>query len=178
MAGAIIRAHREAGILTTLKHYPGLGSATGDTDREFVDVTKTWRPRELEPFRQLVAEGTADTIMVANALNGRLDPELPASLSAKTVTDSLRGDVGWDGVVITDDLQAGAISDSFGDARAIELALAAGNDVLLLANQQTYVAEIAQRTIDIVVDLVGRGRVTVERLEASAARLARVRRAS
>jgi beta-N-acetylhexosaminidase len=171
MAEAIIRGHRAEGVLTTLKHFPGIGSATGDTDRGFVDVTRTWDPVELAPFRRLVAAGSADTVMVGNVLDGQLDPKRPASLSRATVTGSLRGDVGWTGVVVTDDLQAGAIRDGYADADAIELALAAGNDVLLLANQQIYVADAAQRAIDVIVGLVAAGRISEERLDASLARI-------
>jgi beta-N-acetylhexosaminidase len=175
MATQVIRAHRELGVLTTLKHYPGLGSATGDTDREFVDVSRTWTPRELGPFRDLVAAGLADSVMAANAFNRQLDASHPASLSHATVTRSLRRDLGFGGPVVTDDLQAGAIRDRYSDADAIELAIAAGCDVLVLANQQVYVAEVARHTIDIVVNLVRRGRVTEHRIAASLERIAAAR---
>ncbi len=175
LASAIIRGHREQGVLTTLKHFPGLGSATGNTDREFVDVSKTWRPVELEPFRRLIAARGADTVMVANALNRQLDATLPASLSSKTVEGSLRRDLGWGGLVVTDDLQAGAIRDGYANARAVELAIAAGNDVLLFANQQIYVANVVQRTIDTVVGLLALGRLDEATIDASLARIAAAR---
>ena len=180
MASAIIRGQGEAGVLTTLKHFPGLGSATGDTDREFVDISATWKPIELEPFRRLIAVGNTDAVMVANALNNQLDDQLPASLSLKTVQGRLRGDLGWDGLVVSDDLQAGAIRDGYPDAKAVELALAAGDDVLLFANQQVYVPDVAKRTIDIVVDLVARGVIAETAIDTSLARIAaaRARRAT
>jgi beta-N-acetylhexosaminidase len=174
LADAVIRGHHDKGVLTCIKHFPGLGSATGDTDRGFVDVTETWTPRELEPFAQLVASRVTDTVMVANALNRNLDPDLPSTLSAATVA-LLRSDLGWDGVVITDDLQAGALSAAYDDEEIVSLALEAGNDVLLFANQQVYVPDVVTRTIDTVVRLVEAGQIDEGRIDASVARVEALR---
>ena len=86
-----IRAHRVAGIRTSLKHFPGIGSATGNTDFGVFDVSTSWRPAELEPFQRLIAAGMADVVMVAHVLNRQLDPSRPASLSPAVVTDLRRG---------------------------------------------------------------------------------------
>jgi beta-N-acetylhexosaminidase len=119
----------------------------------------------------IVASGEVDAVMAGHLVNRGLDPDHPASLSPAIVTDLLRGQLGWDGVVITDDLQAVAITSSFGAAEAIALALEAGNDLLLLANQQGYDNHIATKTIDTVEGLVRSGRITVDRLEASRQRV-------
>jgi beta-N-acetylhexosaminidase len=174
LALAEIRAHHESSVGTVLKHFPGLGSATANTDFGVADVTKTWTRTELEPFRAIVASGVTDAVMAGHLVNRNLDPDHPASLSAAIVTDLLRGELGWDGVVITDDLQAGAITSSFGAAEAIALALEAGNDLLLLANQQGYDTRIAIKTIDAIEDLVRTGRVTVDRLLLSRQRVDRL----
>ena len=171
MATAVIRGHHDEGVVTAIKHFPGLGSATGDTDREFVDISGTWRRPELEPFRRLVAAGLPDAVMVANAVNRRLDPELPATLSRATI-DLLRSDIGWTGPVVTDDLQAGALRSRFDDRDVVRLSLAAGNDLLLFANQQVYVADLSERTIDLIVDLVEGGRIPEGRIDEAAARVA------
>ena len=188
MAAAIVRGHRESGILTALKHFPGLGSATGDTDRGFVDVSRTWHPAELEPFRRLVATGDVDGVMVANAFNAQIDPVHPATLSVRTLQGMLRAvpgvnpvpagqvaPIGWDGLVVTDDLQAGAIRDAYAAALAVQLALAAGSDVLLFANQQVYVPDIASRVIDTIVGLVETGVIDEAALDTSVARIAAAR---
>jgi beta-N-acetylhexosaminidase len=175
MAAAIVQAHREQGILTALKHFPGLGSATGDTDRGFVDVTKTWHATELEPFRRLASDNHADCVMVANSFNGQIDATYPATLSVKTVQGRLRGDIGWDRLVVTDDLQAGAIRSAYSDAKAVELAMAAGCDVLLFANQQVYVPDVANRVIDTVVALVAAGTIAEAAIDTSLARIAAAR---
>lgn len=171
LALAEIRAHHESSIATALKHFPGLGSATANTDFGVADVTKTWSRKELEPFRAIVASGVADAVMAGHLVNRNLDPDHPASLSLAIVTDLLRGELGWDGVVITDDLQAVAITSAFGAEEAIALAIEAGNDLLLLANQQSYDPDVATKTIDTIEGLVRSGRVSAARLEESRGRV-------
>lgn len=171
LALAEIRAHHESSMATALKHFPGLGSATANTDFGVADVTKTWSRTELEPFRAIVASGVADAVMAGHLVNRNLDPDHPASLSRAIVTDLLRGELAWDGVVITDDLQAGAVTAAFGADEAIALAIEAGNDLLLLANQQRYDPEVATKTIDTIEGLVRSGRISAARLEESRARI-------
>ncbi len=166
-----IQAHRAADVRTTLKHFPGLGSATSNTDFGVSDVTKTWTQRELDPYRDLLGQGLVDVIMAGHVVNGQIDPSAPASLSHGTVTDLLRDELGWNGVVITDDLQAGAITDNFGAEDAIGLALDAGNDLLLFANQQVYDPGIVTSTIDLIEGFVTSGRVTEARIDRSYARV-------
>ena len=159
MATIEIDAHRDAGVRTTLKHFPGIGSARTNTDFGVADVTDTWEPVELEPFRRLIAAGAVDLVMAGHVLNGQLDPDRPASLSTPTVTGVLREELGWDGVVVTDDLQAAAITTEFGLDEAVLLALEAGNDLLLLANQQTYDEDIVDHVVQTIVAAVDAGRV-------------------
>jgi len=92
-----IQVHRAGGVKTSLKHFPGFGTATGNTDFAVVDVSSTWTPRELEPFQQLIAGGNADSVLVAHLLIKQLDPNRPASLSRAVVTDLLRGKLGFQG---------------------------------------------------------------------------------
>jgi beta-N-acetylhexosaminidase len=112
-----------------------------------------------------------DAVMVGHVVNGQLDPDAPASLSVATVTGLLRDELGWTGPVVTDDLQAAAITDAFGADAAIELALAAGNDLLLLANQQSYEPEIASHVIAVVAGLVRDGTISQARIDESYARV-------
>jgi beta-N-acetylhexosaminidase len=165
MATAEIEAHRAAGVRTTLKHFPGIGSSTANTDFGVADVTKTWTRRELEPFQRLIDAGTADLIMAGHVVNGQLDPDHPASLSKAIVSDLLRDEMGWSGPVVTDDLQAAAIDDAFGFDEAVVLSLEAGNDLLLFANQQGYDPKIVSRAIDAIVAAVDAGRLPVARID-------------
>jgi beta-N-acetylhexosaminidase len=162
-----IQAHRARGVRTTLKHFPGLGSATSNTDFGVADVTTTWSQAELEPYRDLLGQGLVDVIMAGHLVNGQIDAAAPASLSRGTVTDVLRGELGWDGVVVTDDLQAGAITEAFGREDAVELALEAGNDLLLFANQQVYDPDIVGWAIDLIEGFVTSGRIQEARIDRS-----------
>jgi beta-N-acetylhexosaminidase len=169
-----VQAHRERGIRTALKHFPGLGSATTNTDFGVADVTKTWTDKELDPYRDLIGLSLVDAIMAAHVVNGQIDPHAPASLSKATVTDLLRGQLGHQGVVVTDDLQAAAITKAFGFEDAIGLAVEAGNDLLLFANQQVYDPELPAKVIDTVESLVRSGRVTEAAIDRSVERVERL----
>jgi beta-N-acetylhexosaminidase len=165
MATVEIEALRRAGVRSALKHFPGIGSSTTNTDFGVADVTKTWKRVELEPFRRLIAAGTADVVMAGHVVNGQLDPDRPASLSKAVVTDLLRGELGWDGVVVTDDLQAAAITKRFGADEAVLLALEAGNDLLLFANQQVYEKTVVERVVRVVAAAVASGRLPESRID-------------
>jgi len=170
MCGAFIAGHREQRVRTTLKHFPGLGSATGDTDREYVDVSATWTDAELEPFRRLIDGGQADLVMVGNAFNEQLDRRHPASLSAPTLR-VLRDELGWAGVVVTDDLMAGALSHNYDSDEVLRLAIGAGNDLLLLANTGSRPSDVVQPALDAIVRLVQGERLDESLIDRAVARV-------
>lgn len=167
-AEAFVAGCHEAGVLTTLKHFPGHGSSTGDTHLGVVDVTDTWqRDVELAPFARLIADGVADAILTAHVFNRTLDADHPATLSAPTIDGLLREQLGWDGLVISDDMQMGAIREAYGYEEAIQLAIAAGVDVLTIAQQQVFEEGIVGRTIDLIEAMVADGRLSEERIDRS-----------
>jgi beta-N-acetylhexosaminidase len=128
-----IKQMHKFGVLTSLKHFPGHGSSLKDTHKGFVDVSKLWQKVELEPYKKL--KNIADSVMVAHIFNSKIDPSYPASLSKKTIQGVLRKEIGFRGVVITDDLQMGAISKRYSLKKSLALAINAGNDLLLFGNQ-------------------------------------------
>jgi beta-N-acetylhexosaminidase len=166
-AEAFVEGHRSMGVLTTLKHFPGHGSSTGDTHLGVVDVTKTWSAIELEPFRNLVNDGLADAVLTAHVFNSKLDPEHPATLSLPTITGILRDELGWDGVVISDDMQMGAIRQAYGYADALRLAILAGVDIMTIAQQQVYEPGIVESTIGLIEGLVTDGSLPEARIDES-----------
>jgi beta-N-acetylhexosaminidase len=166
-----IDVHRDKDVKTSIKHFPGLGTATGNTDFAAVDVTDTWREVELEPFQKLIQDGKADSVLVAHLVNRRLDPDRPASLSRKVVTDLLRGRLGFRGPAVSDDMQAVAITSQFGRDESVALALEAGLDLLVFANQQTYDPKVVDETLDNVVGLVRSGRLTQARIDEAVERV-------
>lgn len=157
MAGAFIEGHRAAGVGTALKHFPGHGSSEGDTHEGFVDVTAVWSEDELEPYQRLIDEGLADMIMVAHIFNADVagqdeDVQLPASLSPEWIEGVLRDDLGFDGVVISDDMEMGAVRAHFDMRETIVRAVMAGNDILLFSNTADYDPALGAEIHAILVD--------------------------
>ena len=171
MAEAAIHGLHEHGVRSAIKHFPGLGSASANTDYDQVDVTATWTEEELLPYELLIAAGLPDAVMTGHIVNDSFDPGVPASLSRATVDGLLRQRLGWDGAVITDDLGAEAITSLYTREEAVALALEAGNDLLLFANQTTYVPELAEELVDTVAALVASGRISEARIDESIDRL-------
>ncbi|MGV8834327.1 MAG: glycoside hydrolase family 3 protein [Devosia sp.] len=151
---AFIKAHHAAGLLTALKHFPGHGSSTADSHEGFVDITKTWQAEELDPYRALIAAGQVDMVMVGHLYHGKYaeaGTQTPSSLSPQWIEGVLRTDLGYDGVVISDDLEMGAIRDHFTTLETVRQAVWAGVDVLLFSNTAKYHAGLGQEILDILV---------------------------
>jgi beta-N-acetylhexosaminidase len=152
---AFIRAHREAGLITALKHFPGHGSSTADSHEGFVNITESWDVSELDPYRSLIAEGMADMVMVGHLYHADYadgDGETPSSLSPRWIDGVLRGDLGFDGVVISDDLEMGAIREHFELEETVTKAVRAGMDILLFSNTADYEPGLGARVRDILID--------------------------
>jgi len=175
-ASIFIEAMHENGVLTSVKHFPGHGSSLGDTHKGFVDVTRLWKKKELEPYRILTQEGIIDTVMVAHVFNRKLDSKYPATLSAKTVNGLLRKKLGFDGVVITDDLQMGAIAKRYGLKNTLRLAINAGDDLLLFGNQLSVKSMVStKKLVNTIKQMVLKGDIKIETIEKSNGRLDRLK---
>ena len=138
-ADAFVRAHRRHGVLTALKHFPGHGSSVADSHRTLADVSATWSDWELTPYRTLIACGDVDMVMVGHIFARTLDPAgqpRPASLSPEVIGGVLRGQLGFAGVVISDDLQMDAVAENYTFDEAVVQAVRAGNNVLTFANYE------------------------------------------
>jgi len=170
-----IRAHHEQGVLCSLKHFPGHGSSTGDSHQGLVDVTDTWSPIELEPYAAIIDAGQADTIMTAHVFNSKLDPDYPATLSRAIITGMLREELNYDGVVISDDMQMGAIADNYGFETAIQKTIEAGVDMIIIGNNLAYEEDVAARTIALVKQLVQDGTISETRIDESYQRIWRLK---
>ena len=151
---AFIRAHHAAGLITALKHFPGHGSSTADSHEGFVDITRTWEAEELEPYRVLIGEGLADMVMIGHLYHADYaddDGETPSSLSPRWIDGVLREDLGFEGVVISDDLEMGAIRDHFTLEETVTKAVRAGMDVLLFSNTANYRPGLSQEILAILM---------------------------
>ena len=167
--------YRDAGIIPTLKHFPGHGSSATDTHLDFTDVTTTWSEKELEPYRALIASGYRDVIMTAHVFNATLDPLYPATLSQSTLQGLLRGKLGFQGVIISDDMQMKAIADHYGLEAAIQKAIEAGVDILVFGNNAAYDPAIALKASEIIKSLLARKVITPERIEQSYCRIMKIK---
>ncbi len=177
-ARAFIEGMHEAGVLTSLKHFPGHGSSRTDSHHGFVDVTETADLKvELEPYRVLIKEGLADSVMTAHVFNRGIDMALPATLSRYTVRRYLRGKLGYKGLVVSDDLLMGAIRQRYGVEEAAILALQATVDVLLVSqNQGRYEQGAAARVGAAIQSAIKEGRLSRKAVQAALDRVEAFRR--
>lgn len=172
---AEIDGYHTQNILTTLKHFPGHGSSTGDTHQGLTDVTDTWTEMELEPYINIIAAGKADAVMTAHVFNKKLDAQYPATLSHKIINGILRERLGYDGVVISDDMQMGAIRQYYGFAQSLELAINAGVDIVAIANNLVYDPNAGAQTVNTIKELVQLGKISVERIDKAYQRIMKLK---
>ncbi|MFJ2030976.1 glycoside hydrolase family 3 protein [Streptosporangium sp. NPDC087985] len=171
---AAVQGLQAAGVAACVKHFPGHGATSQDSHLEvpLVDASlDLLRERELVPFRAAIDAGTR-SIMTAHVRVPALTGTTPATLSAAALTGLLRGELGYDGVVVSDALDMRAVTDTYGLAGGAVLSLAAGADLLCLGPLPTE--DDVRRIIAEIVAAVGDGRLPLGRLEAAAERVARL----
>lgn len=131
---AFVEGMADAGVGTSLKHFPGLGKVRGNTDfaAKVTDQKTGPDDPDFAPFRAGIDAG-ASMIMIANAYYEKIDPDRQAVFSKKIITDLVRGDLGFDGVVISDDLAAEAVADLSPEKRAVRF-VEAGGDLMIIGD--------------------------------------------
>jgi beta-N-acetylhexosaminidase len=172
-ARTFILAHRKQKVLTTLKHFPGKGSAGQDTHFDLADVTSLHRDQELLPFSRLIGEGLADLVMTSHVIHRKWDDEFPITLSPKVLGGMLRGKMGYQGVILSDDLLMGAIVRQFSLEEAGVLAVQAGVDILLVSNNSPEGDDpyLFHRIFEALVKAAEQGRISAARIERSYSRI-------
>lgn len=182
LAGAFLDSLQAAGIIGCLKHFPGLGASQIDSHEELPQIAisnEEFEACDLKPYRDLLANGNVHAVMVAHATfsdnplqetDGAGRP-IPSSLSRNFVTGLLLEELGFEGLVITDDLEMGAIMKNYGIGEACVMALEAGVDMLAICADAAniYVG------FEAILDAVRVGRISVDRVEQSLARIEGVR---
>ncbi len=167
---AFARGMRNARIVCCYKHFPGHGSARGDTHEGYADISETWSERELEPYRDLLDRNLPAMVMVAHVTLRRLD-DRPASLSPAVVTGLLREKLGFRGVIVTDDLDMEAVASQYPLKERIRLAVNAGADILLFGNNLHYDEELPFLVHAALMELIDEGDIPPERIRASYERI-------
>ena len=179
LARSFIKAHRAANIVTVAKHFPGHGSSVSDSHQRLADISKTWREVELKPYRRLNAEGLLDAVMVGHLYHPRFsDIEgLPASLSAKAAR-SLRNKnwLDFDGVIMSDDMEMGAVRHDFTPEELAVKAVQAGTDIVVFSNVQTEAPQLGVRIHRALVTAVCEGRISSTRIKQAYHRIMKLKR--
>ena len=132
-----IQGAQQSGILSTIKHFPGHGATRGDTHRKIPYVDKdvaTLLASDLKPFAAGIAAG-ADMVMTSHIGYPQIDARHPATLSAPILQDLLRGRLGFQGVILSDSMNMGAIRKHYDPAQSTLLALQAGVDIVMLSEE-------------------------------------------
>jgi len=166
---AFVQSHLQQGILTAAKHFPGHGSSATDPHHTIADISASWRQEELVPFKLLATHPVpVPMIMVGHLiLDGYSDGQAPASLSRGTVTRLLRKELGYEGLIITDDLDMAAVRRSYGVVDAFVRAVAAGNDLILAANTRSPDADMIRKVTKAIIAAVERGEIDRRQIEVS-----------
>jgi len=170
MGRSYLKGLSDGGIVGCLKHFPGLGSANLDPHLSLPYMDRslaTLKAVDLVPYRVMISEGIVPMVMVTHILNPQLDPKLPTSLSPNVVTNLLRSNLNFKGVIISDTLWMGGISNTYSLAQAAVMAVKAGTDLLLgprgLAETQTMLYGLKQAVLN--------GTLTQSQIDASVERI-------
>ncbi len=185
-AEQFIAAHQQHNIITSLKHFPGHGYARGDTHKTLTYVTNYAKPDvELQPYKNLINKSPYLTVMTSHIVNSNLDPQsLPATLSKNIVSVLLREKLGFQGVIVTDDLEMGAIKRHYGLKDVIYKAINAGNNILLFSKNSAASLHTkegndwnirAESIIDIIEEGVSKGIISRSSIDASYRKIKKIK---
>jgi beta-N-acetylhexosaminidase len=178
LARAFITAHRNADIVTVAKHFPGHGSSHADSHKTLADVSATWKEVELEPYRNLAKEGMLDAVMIGHLYHPRFSDgaRLPASLSGRAVQALRASYIGFDGVVVSDDMEMGAVSGTYPFEERVIKAVNAGTDLLVFSNVSGRDPELGPKIHAVIADAVRDGRISRMRIEEAYGRIKMLKR--
>lgn len=166
---SVVKSLQENGVLAVAKHFPGLGRATRDPHHDLPTIVTDIGEIEavnLPPFKAAIDQGVS-AVMTSHAIYPALDPEYPGTLSHKIITGLLREKLGFEGLIVTDDLEMGAIKKGWGVAGGAAEAFEAGSDLLLICEDQENVLE-GMKTLR---DRLLRGEIPLQRLRQSVRRI-------
>lgn len=176
-----MKALKEGGVVGCLKHFPGLGASKVDSHDKLPFIRLSREEifdTDLYPYMEFFKDGNGYTVMIGHAVytafeNGQPEDEmLPASLSPNVIDGLLRGELGFDRLVITDDLEMSAVSENYRMGRAAVLAIKAGNDCVSFCSNP----EILMRAHSAVTEAVKTGEIPESRLDASIRRIAETKK--
>ncbi len=167
-AEAFIKGLHQYNIITAAKHFPGHGSSQSDSHKGLVDVTNTYQQKELIPYEKLIKNNQLDLVMTAHIVNTKIDPEYPATLSPLFLQNILRNQLKFQGVIVSDDMQMGAISQNYGFSESVVKAVIAGCDLLIISNNASVFDSLAPYTAqEAIFKAVKQGQISATRIQES-----------
>lgn len=172
MVDAEIKGFHKTKIMACVKHFPGHGDTKGDTHTGYVSIKKNWnalKKCEIVPFKKAFSSAT-DMVMVAHITANKVSKDkLPASLSYNMITKKLRKELKYNGVVITDSMEMGAVADNYTSAESAVMAIKAGADIVLMP----YDFKAAYNA---VLKAVKSGKISEKRLNESVLRILKLKK--
>jgi len=165
----VMKQMKQTGVIPVVKHFPGHGDTETDSHLDLPIIHKSEKDLtqlEWKPFVNAIEEG-ADAVMVAHILFPQIDEHYPSSLSPAVVTGQLREKLGFEGVILTDDLTMGAITNRYGIGEASVLSVQAGSDIVLIAHEYSNVDKV----IAALKQSVANGTLSEERIDESVRRI-------
>jgi beta-N-acetylhexosaminidase len=173
-AREFILGHRDLGVLTAVKHFPGMSGVLKPYAPGAGEVVESWSRDEVQPYVDLESEGLLDAVLVTRVTHPELDSSRPGCLSSPIVDGMLRTEVGFDGPVVTDAMEMLPIWDVYGFEGGILKAIEAGCDMIMFCNESgivPYSDDRAPDAVRVILDAVERGEISEERIDRSCARI-------
>ncbi len=171
MAAQNLKGLESQGVYGCIKHFPGHGATLGDTHNGYAYTDKSWedlKASDLIPFQRCIAEGVSFVMVGHISLPQAIGDDVPASCSQTAIQGYLRGELGYQGIVLTDALNMGAIVDQYSSAQAAIKAFQAGSDMLLMPAD-------FRSAYQGVLDAVNQGGISQERLNESVTRILKIK---
>lgn len=172
-ASSFIEGLHQSNIVTAIKHFPGHGSSENDSHLGMTDVTNTYKEEELLPYELLIENGYNDMVMTAHIMNQNIDENYPATLSPLFLQNILREKIGFNGIIVSDDMNMGAIVDHYGFEEGLIMAINAGCDLLILSNNgsEEYNEMTPYEAVDIIFNAVKNDLIKEEQIDQSCQRI-------
>jgi len=175
-AEIFIKEHNKINVATSIKHFPGHGSVTGDTHKGFVDATNTFLKDEIVPYYNLKNYNKLNMVMVSHIFNSNIDENYPASLSKKTVQDLLINKIGFDGVIVSDDYDMKAIRDNYSLRDIVVNSINSGINLMIFSNNiESKDRNLPKKIRKVIKKEVELGNIKIEDIDNSYRKIIRLK---
>jgi beta-N-acetylhexosaminidase len=172
LGSAMVKGYQDSEIIAVPKHFPGHDNSSVDSHDDLPVVETGDIGAYAKQFIDVINTAHPAAIMIGHIVYKNIDPNKPASLSSKVIKDFLINKVGYDGLIITDDMEMGAITNDYSNADAAVMAVQAGNDILIYSSTPDRQAE----AYNAIIDAVKSGKIDEKQLDASVLKVLQVKK--